>query len=543
MKLRILRTGAGSPVAPGVIRHLRSLGDVEVVAADMDPLSVGFSFANNSVVVPCATSAELVPRLLDVCSAEKIDVLFPDVDEEFLPIVRAKAAFSARGVRILLSSELTIETCTDKLLLSRALTKLGIACPEVYRREDAVEGRVAFPVFVKPREGRGSRGAYRADDFEALTQALSRLQAPVVQELVSGNEYTIDTLCSLEGRFLYASVRERLSVDSGVSIKGRTVSHPDLERLAGQVAEGLGIIGPGCLQCIVGPDGRARFIDCNPRLGGGTLLSVAAGADVIGDTVRLLRGEPIRGRTGYRPGLTMVRRWEETFLDPLRDARAVLFDLDNTLYDQSVYILGALADVAERIAAEVRRPREPLVSSLVAAWRARGTDEPRLFNLWLRQEGAPEGLVELCVRAFHSHVPAKLELYPGITQLLQELRTRRVKTAIVTDGNVAMQRRKISALGLAFLVDVIVLQQEYGSAKPDPCGMREALRQLDVNPGSSVFVGDHPEKDVAMAKAIDVLTVRVLTGEFHVRPDLPGARPDVTLTAASELLGRIGPQS
>jgi carbamoyl-phosphate synthase large subunit len=534
--LTILRTGAGSAVAPFVIRALRDTG-ARVVAADMSPLSVGFHVADAAVTVPAARSPEFLDAVRAACTAHRVDVLFPDVDEELLPIARASVELERAGVRVMLSSAATIERCTDKLRFAEVLAARGLPGPRLL--DAAAIDDDAFPVFVKPRAGRGSAHTHRVRDRAELELVIARVPAPLVQELLPGREFTIDTLSDLEGRFLYASVRERLATDSGISVKGRTIEWPFLEDLARQVVEALGVVGPGCLQCILDPDGVPRFTDLNPRLGGGTVLSVAAGAPIIADVVHLLRGEPIEGKRAYRPGLVMLRSWQETYIDPIERVGAVVLDLDDTLYDRSAQLEGAMRAVAAAIAASTGRPAEALTTTLLATWRRLGTDHDHIFDTWLDGEGLGRERVRVCVEAFHGHAPPAMALRPGVADALAALRGAAIPTAIVTDGRASSQQAKVAGLGLDRLADVVVYCAALGAPKPDPRGLVEAAMRLGVTLDRVLYVGDHPRYDIAMARAAGAIAARVFVGEFANRPDEPGCVPDVTAADVPVLVERI----
>jgi carbamoyl-phosphate synthase large subunit len=503
----------------------------------MEADAVGFACADAAVRIPPASSTDLVPALLAACRAERVDVLFPDVDEEFLPVARARAEFERAGVRVLLSDVDTLDRCIDKLRFAEEMRRLGLPAPPTWSAAGAVDAR--WPLFAKPRRGRGSAHARPVRDREALAGVLDNMRDPVVQPLLPGPELSIDTLSTLEGRFLYASVRERLATRSGISVRGRTVSWPRLEALAGRVVEGMGVAGPACVQCLLDDTGRPWFTDCNPRLGGGVVLSVEAGAPIFADLLRLIRGEPPRGRATYRAGLVMERdgetRLRDRFVDPLERVSAITFDLDDTLYDREAHLGGARAAVAAEIGRATGLPRNSLESSLTATWLRLGSDHPRIFDAWLAHLGLGVDLVPRCVEAFHSHVPAALAPAPGVVEALAALRGRGVRCAIVTEGRDATQRAKARALGLLDGIDAFVC----GPAKPDAAGLHDAAARLGVPVARLLHVGDHPHNDVVMAHRAGALSARVLRGEFaDHRPD-PEASADLTCADVPAVVERV----
>jgi len=203
---------------------------------------------------------------------------------------------------------------------------------------------------------------------------------------------------------------------------------------------------------------------------------------------------------------------------------AVFFDVDYTLYDMAQYVRGALSNVAQDVAATCSGDRETLFASLWGKWREVGSEYEHLFDDWLRSHGLfAESRLRACIDVYHAHRPA-LSLYPGVDELLVDLRSRYC-VGVITDGNLQRQRAKVDALDLEEKVDLIVYSAALSSSKPDAGIFRHGLRLAGVAPERSVYVGDHPIRDIAGARRAGMLGVRVLTGEFSELPDDPELRP------------------
>lgn len=315
MAFTVLRTAAGSPVAPFVIKALKQIPDIRVVAVDCDPLSCGFAFADRHYAVPRVGAEGFLETMLEICRQESVDLLLPDLDEELALLAAARDRFLALGTRVVVSAPDVIRECTDKYRTFRFFRNRGIATPETWLPEEVGAGQsLRFPLIVKPRSGRGSTGVFKAESRKELEYCLERVTNPLVQEFIDGVEYTIDTMSDLEGKFLYCSVRERLATDSGISVKGRTVVHPVISEFTQRIVEGLPVVGPACVQGIEDKEG-IKFTEINPRLAGGVPLSIAAGAPILTDLVRLARGEQAAGPAAYRGDLLMLRFWEDVFVD------------------------------------------------------------------------------------------------------------------------------------------------------------------------------------------------------------------------------------
>jgi putative hydrolase of the HAD superfamily len=198
--------------------------------------------------------------------------------------------------------------------------------------------------------------------------------------------------------------------------------------------------------------------------------------------------------------------------------RAVLFDLDDTLYPQSAWLAGAWTAVAAR-GDMFGFPEAELLAALHGV-AALGTDRGRIIDRALERCGHPRAAVAPLLEAFREHAPRSLDCYPGVVDELSAL-SKVVPIGIVTDGDPVIQRAKVRALNLA--VDVVVYSDEEGRSrrKPDPLPFRSALDALAVDAHDAVFVGDRPDKDVAGAIAAGLRAVRVRTGEYGSRPDVP----------------------
>lgn len=207
----------------------------------------------------------------------------------------------------------------------------------------------------------------------------------------------------------------------------------------------------------------------------------------------------------------------EPIATPAAPIEAVLFDLDDTLFDQGGWLHGAWRAVAAR-AAEWDVPADVLVDALEAA-ATDGTDRGRIIDRALADVGADAPVGPL-VDAFRAHAPAVLEPYPGVADALDRLGAR-VALGLVTDGDPGIQRAKLRALGLEEQFAAVVYSDEHGRAhrKPDPLPFRLALDALGTSAERAVYVGDRPDKDIAGAAAIGMRTVRVRTGEWRNRAD------------------------
>lgn len=281
-----------------------------VFAADAAAHAPALREADAAFVLPRLDDPAYLDRLLAVSRERRIDLLIPLNDHELPLLARHRECFRAVGTFPVVSSPAVIETCYDKWQTFRFLAAHGIPTARTYRSLDAARdalatGDIAFPLVVKPRRGSGSCGVERARDADelALVHALAtqraarslpteaRADPPVlIQEWLGGEEYGLDIVNDLEGRYACTLAKRKLVMRAGETDRAITVRHAGLERLGAAVGGALGHIGN--LDCDVFVAGEAcAVLEMNPRFGGGYPFAHAAGANLPAALLAWARGE------------------------------------------------------------------------------------------------------------------------------------------------------------------------------------------------------------------------------------------------------------
>ena len=317
MRPNVLVTAASRRVA--LVRALqvalaRLAPPGRVIATDIDPFSPAVHVADSAVEVPRSDAAGYVDALLAVCAAHDVGVLVPTIDDELETLAAASDRFAAAGVVTMAPALETARICRDKLLTATHLRAHGIRVARTWTVDQVRAEGLQPPLFIKPRRGRGSVGAFPVLRSAHLDFFLDYVPDAIVQEYLQGPEYTIDLFCDLAGRPLSAVPRERLVIRSGVTDRGRTVHAPSLIALALRCAEVLQFRGAVNVQCRV-VDGTPVIFEINPRFSGGIQLTIAAGADFAEWTVRVARGEIVPPCVGaFVDGLLMSSHESSIFL-------------------------------------------------------------------------------------------------------------------------------------------------------------------------------------------------------------------------------------
>lgn len=314
MTTRVLVTGAGGPAGIAVIRALLRRGDVEVLAADMDGWASGLYLvpADARRLLPPGRSPEFVPTLAGMVQADRLDVVISTVDVELLELGPRRDELAPAVLAA--PPEATLEVALDKLLLAERCRDTVNVPRTLAFGPEAIEADWQYPVIAKPRFGAGGRGVRLVADRAALAE-LPEDEGLLVQDLLPGEEYSVDVIADASGRVVAAVPRTRTRVDSGVSIAGRTVHDPELESEAAAVARAIGLVGVANVQLRRDREGRPALLEVNPRFPGALPLTIAAGVDIPSLVVDLFLGRELPASIPFRE-LATVRFLEDVFLEP-----------------------------------------------------------------------------------------------------------------------------------------------------------------------------------------------------------------------------------
>ena len=187
--------------------------------------------------------------------------------------------------------------------------------------------------------------------------------------------------------------------------------------------------------------------------------------------------------------------------------KLVIFDLDDTLIDfastrEKAYrrLAGHLEERGVDSAAFLRGCADcerPLFALFEQGRLSREAYRQRRFAEPLQRMGVTpeEALVAQLNRLFMDCVNDAPQLYPDVLPVLEALRVRGVRTAILTNGPADGQRRKLEASGLGHRVDHVAIGEETGFSKPLAAAFHGVVERFSLLPGEALMVGDSPELD------------------------------------------------
>jgi putative hydrolase of the HAD superfamily len=216
----------------------------------------------------------------------------------------------------------------------------------------------------------------------------------------------------------------------------------------------------------------------------------------------------------------------------------VVFDLDDTLYEEIEYCESGFAAVAEFLA---NLPDAPLAERIFGAlWEQFTTgNRTKTFNAALDELGMSydDKRIEELVNVYRSHIPA-IKLPADSLGVLRELSTK-YKLALLTDGFLPAQKLKVQSLGIEKYFKCIVYTEQLGREfwKPSPAGFEKIMQTLKVKPENMVYIADNEKKDFIAPNKLGFFTVQlILPVRLHVSVSAePGAKAQFVIHKISQL--------
>ena len=258
-----------------------------------------------------------VRQLLTIVKAHKVNLLIPTIDTDLLILAKNKNNFAKLGCRVLISEPRVIEICQDKRKTYKFLVKNGFGTPVTMSVRTAIsKTRLNWPCFLKPWDGYASRGNAVVNNRKELLFYAKRIPNCIVQQLIEGVEHTCDVYVDFSMKVRCVVPRKRIEVRAGEVSKAQVVKHDRIMSQAARLVETLKA-GPGVvtLQLFLTKDNEVKFIEINPRFGGGAPLAIKAGADFPKWVLQhLLDEEPGIKFDGFKDGLIMLRYDGEVWL-------------------------------------------------------------------------------------------------------------------------------------------------------------------------------------------------------------------------------------
>lgn len=247
----------------------------------------------------------VVSDIVRVAKEYEIDIILPFVDGAIE--IASKVRPHLPGVFIPVGDFEINQTMFDKVSAAKAFEAAGIPIPKTYTAINA-----KMPAIAKPRRGSASRGIKIFHTLDELMH-LENFNDYLVQEYIENREeYTVDCYVSQKGEILTVVPRCRLEVMGGEVTRTMTCRNAKLDELSRKVITTFNLRGPVTLQFIHDLDrNRYLLMEVNPRLGGGVVCSIFAGAPIADYIIDESRGITLKPCDDWAYNTLMARYLKE----------------------------------------------------------------------------------------------------------------------------------------------------------------------------------------------------------------------------------------
>jgi len=261
------------PLIQSVIKGINKINQsIKIFGADADNLCIGKYFVDEFWGMPKIDnlSAEV---LVNFCKENSVGLIIPTRDGELEFFSSIKNQLKKENVAVMISNKESIVSCLDKLKFAQLK---GIhAIPASDNIEDIDSNRYV----VKERFGAGAEKiGINLDRNDALSHG-KLLENPIYQPFITGDEISVDAYVTIDGNVKGNIMRRRDIIIDGESQVTSTFNNNKLEKVFKNIIASLNLYGHVILQAIISNQGNVFVIECNPRFGGASTLSLRAGLD------------------------------------------------------------------------------------------------------------------------------------------------------------------------------------------------------------------------------------------------------------------------
>lgn len=226
--------------------------------------------------------------------------------------------------------------------------------------------------------------------------------------------------------------------------------------------------------------------------------------------------------------------------------KAVIFDLDNTICNSTEVIEDILRrifikhlkyfpnkNVDDLISINIKTfeklisdPNVPLSAAIIRVW----------FEVFEQlQIKPPLKIILRLIEYIRSEAIKKVRLIDGVSELMDYLKSKDIKIAVLTNGIFIDQANKLVKLKLDSFVDYLVTSDMCAADKPDPKIFKYLLNKMDVSENQVLMIGDDIVADIKGANDLGIKTM-FLKNNSHKNVDMRLAKPDYTATNHKSIL-------
>ena len=341
--LTVLVSACGAQFMPGLADCLKDNGErnIKIIGVDMGTDPTVLQMVDALYQVPAADDPTYIDRLLEICKAEKVDVVLPFMSAELLPLIDRKDEFEVIGTKVSVSDRQSVEFTTNKFRFYTFLKDNNLPVPRFALVEKANEliaaceacGYPQSAVCVKATELSGSRGIRiikpdvsrfdvlfhekpnsfftTMEDLLATLNEKDEMPEMMAMEYLPGMEGSVDLIAD-NGKILYMAYRESTINLHSIPQAGELKDNPEAYAIAEKVIKALSLSGSADLDFKNDADGHPVLMEINPRIAATMRIFKEGGMNLPYLRIKQLLGEELP-EVNVKYGIKMRRRYLEMF--------------------------------------------------------------------------------------------------------------------------------------------------------------------------------------------------------------------------------------
>ncbi len=254
-QINVLVLGVSGNVSQGIIQALRtSQFNINIVGACVFKDSIGQYMTDKFFLSPYANDKNFINWLINICNKEKIDLVLSGVEENIFEISKNIEKLTQKtNAKFIVAQEDILKIANNKLLTAKWLKENGCNYPIFADLSDDKEvenliSKISFPLIVKPKEGKGSKGIIIINKKEDLNSIKDK-KLYVLEEYLGSkdDEYTVAVYMNKLGIFQSAIILKR-TLQNGTTVLAEATENEAIYKECKKIAEKLKIKGPVNIQ-------------------------------------------------------------------------------------------------------------------------------------------------------------------------------------------------------------------------------------------------------------------------------------------------------
>lgn len=311
MNILILSAGTRNKVVQYFKKAVGNSGCV--IATDCSNLAPAVYDADKFYLVPRITAPDYLDQILDICKKEKINGVFSLIDPELSLLAKEKDKFLAIGTTPVISPYDLVETCFDKYRMYQLLQEMNIPTGRCFIEKESFfeavrEGKITYPVFVKPVKGSASLNINKVSSDKEIDVLFDLYDDLMIQEFMDGQEYGADVYIDMiSGKCTSIFLKRKIKMRAGETDKSVSVKDEALFGMIQKFVEKCGFCGMIDID-IFKINGTWYISEVNPRFGGGYPHAYECGVDMPSQVLKNLAGQENPVAVGdYKEGICMMK--------------------------------------------------------------------------------------------------------------------------------------------------------------------------------------------------------------------------------------------